>query len=377
MADTVLRHPTPSLLCVDDEPNILSALKRLFRPLQYRVLTAGSGAEGLASLEQHECDLVISDMRMPEMDGARFLEQVGQRWPNTMRVLLTGYSDISSTVAAINQGQIYRYVSKPWQDEELLLVVKQALHVRALAQEKAYLLALTERQNRELVALNSGLEKAVAQRTSTLQQALSSLEQAHESLKRTFLASISMISNLMEMRHVSTAGSSKRIADLAGQIAMKLKLDSVECQDIVVAALLRDVGKLALPDAIARKSFEALTPEEREQVTQHPLKGEAALLHLDQLVRPARLIRGQHERWDGKGYPDGRLEFATPRGARILAVASDYESLQRGLIVERCLTPAEARSYIVAKRGGRYDPKVVDAFAEIVPVPPEPAPESA
>ncbi|HTH40754.1 MAG TPA: response regulator, partial [Rhodocyclaceae bacterium] len=148
-----------TILCVDDEANILSALKRLFRPSGYRILTAGSGAEGLATLEQEQgrVDLVISDMRMPEMDGARFLTQVRQRWPETSRILLTGYADMESTVAAINEGHISRYISKPWNDGEMLLTVRDVLERRLLEKEKARLERLTRQQNEELVALNAGL----------------------------------------------------------------------------------------------------------------------------------------------------------------------------------------------------------------------------
>jgi response regulator RpfG family c-di-GMP phosphodiesterase len=102
----------PTLLCVDDEPSILSSLRRLFRPHGYRIFLAESGAAGLKILETESVDLVISDMRMPEMDGATFLKAVRERWPRVVRILLTGYADITSTVAAINEGEIYRYIAK-------------------------------------------------------------------------------------------------------------------------------------------------------------------------------------------------------------------------------------------------------------------------
>ena len=123
MEDT---RPHPTLLFVDDEPSILSALRRLFRPHGYRIFVAESGAAGLAILEQETIDLVISDMRMPEMDGASFLKQVRARWPKVMRILLTGYADINSTVSAINEGEIYRYIAKPWDDNEILSTVREA-----------------------------------------------------------------------------------------------------------------------------------------------------------------------------------------------------------------------------------------------------------
>src|SRR3954466_6348993 len=115
MTDALLAaddETTATLLCVDDEPNILSALRRLFRSKGYRVLTAEGGAAGLALLEQEEVDLIISDMRMPEMDGAQFLESARARRPDAVRILLTGQADIQSILAAINRGEIYRYITK-------------------------------------------------------------------------------------------------------------------------------------------------------------------------------------------------------------------------------------------------------------------------
>lgn len=160
--------PPWRILCVDDETNILSALRRLFRQNGYQISIAGSGAEGLKVLEAEPFDLVISDMRMPEMDGAQFLERVFRLYPDTVRILLTGYADITSTISAINKGQIYRYVSKPWDDQELLTTVRQALDLKALQREKLRLEALTARQNDELKALNLSLEEKVQARTQEL-----------------------------------------------------------------------------------------------------------------------------------------------------------------------------------------------------------------
>jgi response regulator RpfG family c-di-GMP phosphodiesterase len=135
-ADETQQEKQTTVLFVDDESNILSALRRLFRPLNYKVLTANSGAQGLELMAQEPVDLVISDMRMPEMDGAQFFEKVRDGWPDSVRILLTGYADISSAVAAINKGEIYRYVSKPWEDSELIATVKEALQRKQLEIEK-------------------------------------------------------------------------------------------------------------------------------------------------------------------------------------------------------------------------------------------------
>ncbi len=357
-----------TLLCVDDEANILSALMRLFRPCGYRVLTATSGEQGLDLMDETEIDLVISDMRMPEMDGAHFLEQVRQRWPETMRILLTGYSDITSTIAAVNRGEIYRYISKPWLDEDLLMAVRQALELKALAREKARLVELTRKQNLKLTELNAGLENLVAQRTAALHQALATVEQAHDKLKKTFLTSIMVFSNLIELRQGAAAVHSRRVADLARRMALRLKVGNFEVQDIVVAALLRDIGKLALPDSLVSKPVEALSSEERREFAKHPVKGQAALMALEQLADAALLIRSQHERFDGMGYPDRLSGSKIPLGARILAVAGDYDGLQRGLVTNGYLSASQAQAFIIDGRGKRYDPDMVDAFVAVAGV---------
>ena len=365
----------PRLLCVDDEANILNALKRLFRPQGYEILTATSGAEGLALLDQREVDLVISDMRMPQMDGTQFLEQVCQRWPATIRILLTGFADVSSIIAIINRGEIYRYICKPWVDSEVLLVVRQALDLCQLAREKARLEELTRSQNLELQALNAGLENVVAQRTAALQEAMQSLELAHDKLKKSFIASITVFANLIELRHGSRAGNSRRVADLARRIAQQLQLTGAELQDITVAALLRDIGKLALPDRIIDKPFENLGPEERQLLMTHPIRGQGALMALEQLTDAARLIRSQHERFDGVGYPDGLSGPQIARGARILAAAGDYVDLQQGRIGSLSLSASRAYEFVTAGRGKRYDPEVVDAFVAVLgPATERPAP---
>src|SRR5450830_265110 len=203
----------PTLLCVDDEPNILSALKRLFRGKGWQVLSAEGGQTALALLETQNVDLVISDMRMPEMDGAQFLTQVRARWPDTVRLLLTGHSDINAIIEAINRGEIYRYITKPWDDNDIVLIVRQALERQVLELEKKRLEALTAHQNQELVTLNASLEAKVEARTTELRISNELLQVANERLKASFVTSI-------EMRGGNLAGHSRRVGDLSRKIAL-------------------------------------------------------------------------------------------------------------------------------------------------------------
>lgn len=355
-----------TLLFVDDEANILSSLKRLFRPFGYRIFTAESGALGLEIMQREAIDLVVSDMRMPEMNGAQFLEKVRAKWPDTVRILLTGYAEISATIDAINKGQIYRYVSKPWDDNDIALIIKHALQQKVLEREKLRLENLTLKQNAELKDLNENLETKVNERTEELRKAMASLEVMHDKLKKGFITSIRVFSNLIEMREGGMAGHSRRVADLARSLAQKLGMNSAEIQNVFLAGLLHDVGKIGLPDRLLEKPFTNLTPDERSEVIKHPIKGQTALMALEQLQGATKYIRAHHERFDGMGYPDRLVGLAIPLGARILAVANDYDSAQFGTLLTKHLKQVDAVTFIIEGRGRRYDSQVVDAFMDVM-----------
>lgn len=367
-------HTAASVLLVDDEPNILSSLRRLLRPAGYHIHVAESGKAGLEILEREHVDLVVSDMRMPEMDGASFLEQVRTRWPEVIRLLLTGYADIGSTIDAINRGEIYRYIAKPWDDNELTLTIRDALERQRLQAENTRLLALTQQQNEALRELNAGLEEKVRQRTEALEQANGSLKQVNERLKQNFLVSIKTFSGLMELRGGGVAGHARRVADLARRLAVHLEVDGKGQQDIFVAGLLHDIGKIGFSDAMLAKPVPRMNSDELAHYRKHAIAGESALMPLNELKDAAHLIRAHHERFDGQGFPDGLQGLTIPFGARILSVVNDFDGLQIGTLSEKRMSREEALAMIVRARGKRYDPQVVDAFVEmqggVAPEPP-------
>lgn len=355
-----------TLLLVDDEPGILSSLRRLLRPAGYTIHTAESGKAGLEILEHEAVDLVISDMRMPEMDGARFLEQVRSRWPGTTRILLTGYADVTSTIEAINRGEIFRYIAKPWDDNDLTLIVRDALERRRLEKENGRLLTLTQEQNDKLKDLNANLEEKVKQRTSEIEQVNSFLNLANNRLKQNFLVSIKVFSSLMELRGGVMAGHSRRVADLARKLATCLGVDAKNQQDIFFAALLHDVGKIGFPDTLLSRPVSRMNGEELGHYRKHVISGESALMPLDELQDAAKIVRSHHERFDGQGFPDGLQGLNISLGARILSVVNDYDGLQIGTLAEKRMSPDEAKAMIMQSRGKRYDPQVASAFVEML-----------
>ncbi len=367
----------PTLLLVDDEANILNALRRLFRPHGYRVLTAESGAAGLELMSSESVDLVISDMRMPQMNGAEFLERVQTEHPDVVRILLTGYADLDSTIAAINHGGIYRYLAKPWEENDVLLTVRHALERKALEQEKARLEQLTQQQNEALRQLNAGLEEKVRARTEEIRQINTFLEAANKQLRENFLLSMRVFSNLIELRHGSIAGHSRRVAEHARALAQAMGMTQSEVQNVLFAALLHDIGKIGLPDRVIVKSYSQLDDEERKAFWLHPATGQAALMGIETLREAGRLLRSHHERFDGLGFPDGLHGSEIPQGARILAVVNDYDALMHGGIQPRQYSAQEAREFLLAGKGTRYDPKVVDGFIRLMGMHAEPAATAA
>ncbi len=157
-----------TILCVDDEENILASLKRLLRKESYRLLTASSGAEGLAILEKETAQLVISDQRMPSMSGTEFLQKVKELYPDTVRVVLSGYADVTVILDSINKGEIYRFLTKPWNDEELKIHIRQCLAHYDLVRQNKDMMKQLEFRNKELGLTNTNLETTIEERTHTL-----------------------------------------------------------------------------------------------------------------------------------------------------------------------------------------------------------------
>lgn len=171
------------ILCVDDEMNVLKALERAFLDEGYALLTALAGNDGLAILEKSApVQIVISDYRMPGMNGVDFLSQVSERWPDTVRIVLSGYADTTSVIAAINEGQIYKFISKPWNDDELRVTIVNAIDRYILNRKNIELTQQLKKANKELERVNYVLGRLAAQKSSRVMFENKILSRAHRIL---------------------------------------------------------------------------------------------------------------------------------------------------------------------------------------------------
>ncbi len=354
-----------SVLLVDDESNILKSLTRLFKKDGYKMFSAESGEQALELVKSMDFDLVISDMRMPGMSGVELLENVKTHSPNTMRILLTGFADISSIVDAVNKSGIYRYVAKPWDDQDFRLTVKSALKQKFLECERIRLEILTKKQNDELITLNENLEEKVKRRTQKISDMMEELEAVNSSLRKSYMSIIKAFSSMIDSRSTLLEGHSRRVADLARSVAVEMNFSDKEVQDIFLAGLLHDIGKVGLSDNIISKPDSMLVKAEQDKARMHPFWGEALLMGIEPLQNVSRFIRYHHERYDGTGFPDQLSGQDIPIESRILAIANDFDALKIGTMFSRKYTKEEALKFILSHREDYYDPEVVKAFVAI------------
>jgi response regulator RpfG family c-di-GMP phosphodiesterase len=377
-----------TLLLVDDEVSVTKALQRAFRKEPYEVHTASSGQEGLKKLDEapKPFSLIISDQRMPEMTGTQFLEKAKKISQHAIRILLTGYSEIDAIADAINKGEVHRYLTKPWRDDDLLAQVRQALEQYELIVENRRLLALTRRQNEKLRELNKHLEEKVAERSRQMLEKNNELSSINQQLESSLYNTVRAFASLIEMHNPLLAGHGRRVSIMSREISQVLDLSEKDITAIEIAALLHDIGKLGFPRTLLEYQESKWTHEERTLFRNHPQAGQATVQFIDSLDHVGLLIRSHHEQYDGQGYPDQLAEEEIPIGSRIIAVVDAYDKIVNLKIdkatslktvakesdgVQDHLTEHETlqkAAILHLRQHGftRYDPDIIKAFLNLL-----------
>ena len=319
-------------LIVDDEENVLKALQRVFMDADTEVLAASSGMAALEILKANEIALIISDQRMPGMNGSEFLKLAREIAPDAIRIILTGYADVNATVDAINKGGAYRYLEKPWKDTELLTVARDCLERYRILRENRRLTELTKKQNEELKRWSEELELYVQRQTMDLSDQNKKLAGLNRQLNSKIEEFIAAFCNLVDTKTGTARSHPENVAAITRKIGQKLGLEEKALGQIVLAARLHDIGKTGLPDFVIARKPEDLTPEERIQYKKHPVRGQSALSMIEEFQEIGTLIRHHHENFNGSGFPDGLRGRNIPLGSRIIACADMLDrSLGYGL----------------------------------------------
>jgi putative nucleotidyltransferase with HDIG domain len=324
------------ILIVDDEEDIRDLLTRVLSAEGHTCHTASNGRLAVAKVQETEFDLIISDIRMPVMDGIEFLRTVVSRIENiTPCMLLTGFSDISHAIRAIQVGA-YDYIRKPWDIEEMRLSVKRALTRRAdLKFRRDYQLDLERR----------------------VQEAVSQLKASYDGTVVGFAA-------ILEGKDTTTADHCIRVRDMCSRLGKELCLGTDRIRDLELGAMLHDIGKCKIPDAILNKPGK-LSTEEWAVMRLHPEYGAEIVERISFLRGASEVVRSHHEKFDGSGYPRGLRGEAIPLPARIFMVVDAYDTITSKRSYKDPQPPEDALVEIRRCSGGHFDPAIVEAFERV------------
>ena len=345
------------ILLVDDEQSVLSTLKRLFRNLPYDVRYALSGQEALGLLSEESADLIISDMRMPEMDGAEFLAIAKERFPLTERVLITGYADMESTIKAINDAGIFGYISKPWNAKELLNLVKNAL-------DQTHKNRLKNRTLKRFKRDNDALGMALKQNKTEISKSTELIEETILELEDNYKVTAQMLLNMLDMRSKGEREFAHKVALVASQVAELLNLSGQDKETLTLAARLHGVGKIGLSDDVLAQTIDGLTDEQFIEFKEHPAHGACALMSYAGFQEVAQVIFEQKEYLDGDGYPSGLTEHEISLLGKVLALVLDYGELRFGKTNGISMAHDQAISALQTNRS-RYDSSLFPILSSI------------
>jgi response regulator RpfG family c-di-GMP phosphodiesterase len=308
-----------TVLIVDDNRLTLECLTCLLKDEGVRLLTARDASEALTLIRREEIAVVISDNIMPGMSGLEFLSSLAGVSPHTIKILMSAYADLSTVLAAINRSEVFRYVLKPWQDEEMIHVVRDGL--------RRYRLVM-------------------------------SMQKEDEDVLRSLAQTI-------ELKDPSTRGHCDRVAIHALMLAEALGLPKEMQREIKYGSWLHDCGKIGVAEVILNRDRE-LTEDEFEMMKMHSLWGAdvAAKANLSEVAR--NIIHFHHEKYDGTGYPQGLSGAGIPLEARIVAVADVYDALTNDRPYRQGFPPGKAIALMEEMQGSTFDPEISSLFFTLV-----------
>jgi putative nucleotidyltransferase with HDIG domain len=349
-----------TVLFVDDEVNILRAVQRLLRNEPCRVLTASRGPEALELLASESAQVVVSDQRMPEMNGVELLLAIRDRHPDAVRMMLTGYTEMNVAVEAINHGEIYRLITKPWNDEELKATLRQAFDHYDLKSEIRRLNQVTREQNLRLQDMNRTLEAKVRDRTKQLAD-------KNQELRIGYVQTIRALAEAVDAKDAYTRGHSERVGVYASKLGRELGLPRELIERIYISGLLHDVGKIGVRDAIITKP-DRLTFEEYEEIKRHPEIGARILQPVAFLADVVPCVRHHHEWYDGsdRGYPSRLVGDQIPLPSRIILVSDTVEAMTSDRPYRRGLPLDKVVEELFRFSGTQFDPNCVDAMLRLL-----------
>jgi putative two-component system response regulator len=324
------------ILVVDDVASIRIAFSRKLTGEGYNCMMAENGEGALELLKKYPFALVLLDITMPGISGMDVLREIVARYPDTAVIMITAIDNAETAIELLKIGA-YDYIIKPVYFDELPLRVQRALDRRELMLEnKEYRL---------------DLEEKVRNQTDKIRDSL--------------LNSIKSLALALEAKDKYTSGHSQRVADIAVEIAQKLDMPPKEVEQLRFASLVHDIGKIGIKESVINKK-EGLTDDEYAYISTHSVIGENILTPVIEDEEILKMVRHHHERYDGRGYPDGLSAEQIPLGARILTVADMFDAMTSDRPYRKSVSPEMAINELRKHTATQFDPQVVDAFIGIM-----------
>lgn len=348
-ADEPTGHPSPDtpgrtgILLVDDDPVILQYLDRLLRKQQYTIFAALSAGEAEKALDANPgcIDLLITDINLPDMNGFELLNTVSQKDPLIVKIVISSDVSADRAILAMRHGA-YDIIQKPFTNDQLIMSVNRAMDYHHVTLE-----------NR---GFQQKLIEIVNLKSSENRRSLEQIKEAYQCTLDTMVA-------MLDAREQYTSQHSIRVRDLTVYLAHSMGFKPSIVKEIAQGALLHDIGKIGIADAILLKP-ESLTPAERRIMEQHPQIGHSFLRSNEVLKYAAELVLSHHERWDGSGYPRGLKGDEILIGARIFSVIDCYDAIRSKRVYKPAIPAGEALQLIQQQSGKLYDPSVVELFSD-------------
>jgi putative two-component system response regulator len=324
-------------LIVDDEPRLRQVFMHLMRNDGFDCLEAENGEQAIALLERQSVTLVMSDLRMPKLDGIELLREIRARWPDTAVVMITAVADVEVAVSCLAVGAM-DYLTKPFHLEEVRARVAQAL------------------EKRRLVLENRGYQESLQEKVAAQARRLEEL----------FLASVQSLAEALEVKDPYTRGHSVRMSHYSAVIAREMGLAGELLRRVELGGHVHDIGKIGVREDLLNKPGK-LTIDEYQHIMTHPMVGWKILAPLlGETPEALNIVRSHHERFDGRGIPDGLAGTDIPLEARIAAAADCFDAMTSDRTYRPGLSMEEALAEIARCSGAQFDPRVVDAMMAAV-----------
>ena len=373
------------VLVVDDEIHILKAVRRLFIGQSYEVVSAQKGSDAVEILKKQSIAVLISDQRMPGMSGVELLDFARRNCPKTVRIMLTGNNDVTTAIEAINDGQVFRFITKPWDHDEFVRIVDMAIEQHELLDSKERYEAHIEAQNDQLRRfntklhqLNNELEARVEQRTKEVVAQKHKISELYDNLQDSFDGMIKALLSIMELGDIHIIEHCQRTAERVKMFGDFLGYDEGAIHEIERAALLHWIGLINASPSMFRKVVDDFDAVEAATWEFHPLLGQQAIRHVSALQQVGRFILHYLNRYDDPGFLPGKPsldEWDKPlteefiASCQVLAICSIFErvrtSSSRGEVSEDDWVD-EGLRVVEAGRAKRFAPELVDQFAEMM-----------